>query len=469
MQVEQLYTGCLAEAAYYIESNGEAAIIDPLRETAPYLERAAKDGAKIKYIFETHFHADFVSGHLDLAAKTGATIVFGPTAAPQYPAHIAHDGEQFKLGNVTIELLHTPGHTMESSCFLLKDASGNDHAVFTGDTLFVGDVGRPDLAVKSDLSQEDLAAHLYNSLHQKLLSLHNQVIVYPGHGAGSACGKNMSKETISTIGQQRLSNYALLAPNKEAFVKEVLSGLNIPPQYFPKNAQLNKTGYQSIDAILLQGNKPLSPAAFEAAASETNAIILDVRPAHTFAQGFVPGAINIGLDGQFAPWVGALITDLKHPILLVTPLGLEQETIIRLARVGYDNTIGFLDGGFDAWGSAKMEVQRINRIDANQLPNFLNDNTYEVLDIRRKSEYDSEHIMGVRNFPLDFLNQNMASIKQQSHYVLHCAGGYRSMIMASILKARGFHYVLDVVGGFKAIKEAGNLPITDYVCPSTLL
>ncbi|SOD96921.1 MBL fold metallo-hydrolase [Spirosoma fluviale] len=470
MIVEQIYTGCLAEAAYYIESDGEAAIIDPLRETKPYIDRASEGGAVVKYVFETHFHADFVSGHLDLAAKTGATIVFGPTAQPGYEACVARDGEEFTLGKVKIRVLHTPGHTMESSTFLLLDETGKETAIFTGDTLFIGDVGRPDLAVKTDLTREDLAGYLYDSLQSKIMILPDKVIVYPGHGAGSACGKNMSTETTDTLGNQKRFNYALRAQSKEAFVEEVTAGLMPPPQYFPKNAVMNRLGYGNLDEVMQQGTQSLSPAAFEAAANATNALILDVREAQLFAKGFIPNSINIGLEGQFAGWVGTLIPDLKQPILLVVPEGKEEEAVLRLARVGYDNCIGYLNGGFTAWQTAGWEVDKIQSITAETFATLFEQNpNLPVLDVRRKSEYDSEHIVGVENLPLDSINENMARIDKDTTYYVHCAGGYRSMVAISILKARGFTNLIDVAGGFSAIKQTNKLPLTNYVCPSTLL
>lgn len=470
MNVEQIYTGCLAEAAYYIESEGEAAIIDPLRETKPYLDRAAADGATIKYIFETHFHADFVSGHLDLAAKTGATIVFGPTAQPGYSAHVAQDGEEFSVGKVKIRVLHTPGHTMESSTFLLIDENGKETAIFTGDTLFIGDVGRPDLAVKTDLTREDLAGYLYDSLQTKIMTLPDDVIVYPGHGAGSACGKNMSKETTDTLGNQKRFNYALRAQSKDAFVKDVTTGLMPPPQYFPKNAVLNKMGYASVDAVIQQGTQALSAAAFEAAANEAGALMLDVRAAQEFASGFIPNAINIGLEGQFAGWVGTLVPDLKQPILLIAPEGKEEEAVLRLARVGYDNCIGYLQGGFAAWQADGRDVDTVTSISADTFAELYSHNPeLPVLDVRRKSEYDAEHVVGAENLPLDYLNDNMARIDRNQTYYVHCAGGYRSMVAISILKARGFDNLIDVAGGFGAIRKTGKVALTDYVCPTTLL
>jgi hydroxyacylglutathione hydrolase len=470
MKIEQIYTGCLAEAAYYIESNGEVAIIDPLRETQPYLDRAKNDGAKIKYVLETHFHADFVSGHLDLAAKTGASIVFGPTAEPGYPAHIAKDNEILPLGNVKIKVLHTPGHTLESSSYLLIDENGKEVALFSGDALFIGDVGRPDLAVKSDLTEEDLAGYLYDSLHNKILTLADDVIVYPNHGAGSACGKNMSDKTSDTLGNQKKTNYALQAKSKEEFIDKVLDGLVAPPQYFPKNAIMNKTGYQSLDDVMQNGLQALSPAAFDAVANETEALILDVRNPDEFAKGFIPNSINIGLDGTFATWVGTLITDLKQEILLVTKVGREEETILRLSRVGYDNTIGFLKGGFESWANDNREIETIKTIDAEDfIDSILLGANSNVLDVRKQSEYDSEHVKEIKNFPLDFINQHMCELNSDNTYQLFCAGGYRSMIMASILKSRGFNHIVSVNGGFKAIKEVNKLELTDYVCPTTLL
>lgn len=463
MKVEQLYTGCLAEAAYYIESNGEAAIIDPLRETAPYVERAQKDGAKIKYVLETHFHADFVSGHIDLAKKTGATIVFGPTAQPNFPAYVAKDGEELKVGNVTIKVLHTPGHTMESSTFLLKDENGKDYAIFTGDTLFIGDVGRPDLAVKTDLTREDLAGHLYDSLRTKIMTLADEVIVYPGHGAGSACGKKMAKETESTVGLQKQLNYALRADmTRDEFVREVTEGLVDPPQYFPKNAVMNKMGYDSFDEVLERGVVPLSVDAFVATVESNDAMILDTRHESEFVKGFIPGSIFIGLDGQFASWVGTLITDLKQPLVLVTDPGREEEAVTRLSRVGYDYTLGYLEGGFNAWKAAGKDVDTIPSINADTFADAQRTGKETVLDVRRNSEYNTEHVVGAQNFPLDFINRNMTEVDRERPYLLHCAGGYRSVIAASILKARGFDRLVNVEGGFKAIKESGKVPMTEY-------
>ncbi|MFN8294845.1 MAG: MBL fold metallo-hydrolase [Chitinophagales bacterium] len=474
MNVEQIYTGCLAQGAYYIESNGEAAIIDPLREVQPYITMAEKRGAKIKYIFETHFHADFVSGHVDLSKKTGAPIIYGPTKMETgFTAHIAHDGEIFPLGNASIRLIHTPGHTMESSCYLLTDENGKETALFTGDTLFIGDVGRPDLAqhVIADLTEEKLAAHLYDSLRTKIMTLPDDIIVYPAHGAGSACGKNMSKETSDTLGNQKKTNYALNPSlTKEDFVKEVLHGLVTPPGYFPKNVLMNIQGYDSIDEVLSRGANALYPDAFEAAANETNAVILDTRTPKEFGAGFIPNSINIGVDGSFAVWVGTLITDIKQPILLITSPGREQEVVTRLARVGYDNAIGFLEGGFDAWKNAGKETDSITSVSAAAFAAAeVSNPDINILDVRKKSEYDSEHIVNAINTPLDFINESMQQIDKNKTYYVHCAGGYRSMIFTSILRARGYDNLIDVDGGFAAIKESGKFKITDYVCPSTLL
>ncbi len=463
MKVEQLYTGCLAEAAYYIESEGEAAVIDPLREATPYIERAERDGATIKYVLETHFHADFVSGHLDLAKKAGATIVYGPTAEPNFSAYIAQDGEELPLGKVKIRVLHTPGHTMESSCFLLIDENGKEVAVFTGDTLFIGDVGRPDLAVKSDLTREDLAGYLYNSLRTKIMTLPDGVLVYPGHGAGSACGKKMAKETVSTIGQQKQFNYALRADmTREEFIRKVTTGLVEPPQYFPKNAVLNRMGYESLDAVLERGMRPLSVGEFEAVAEATRALILDTRSEQEFAKGFIPGAVFIGLDGQFASWVGTLIPDLQQPILLVCPPGREEEAVTRLARVGYDNALGYLEGGFAAWLAAGKDVDSIESIAAEAFVHRMKAPRTVVLDVRRKSEYDAEHVIGAQSFPLDFINRNMAELRSDVQYLTHCAGGYRSVIAISILRNRGFNNLVNVEGGFKAIKATGKVPLSEY-------
>ncbi|NCG04686.1 MAG: MBL fold metallo-hydrolase [Bacteroidetes bacterium] len=469
MTVEQLYTGCLAQGAYYIESEGEVAIIDPLRETAPYLERADRDNASVKYVFETHFHADFVSGHLTLAKQTGAPIIFGPNANPSFDAIIASDRQEFPLGNATIVVIHTPGHTMESTTYLLRDADGKDHAIFTGDTLFLGDVGRPDLAQKAaHMTQEDLAGTLFESLRTKIMPLANDVIVYPAHGAGSACGKNMMKETVDTLGNQKKMNYALRADmTKDEFIKEVTDGLLPPPQYFPLNVKMNKEGYADLDEVIAQGTHALSAEAFEVAANETGAVVLDVRHQNDFVKGHIPRSIFIGLDGGFAPWVGALIADVKQPILLITPEGREEEAVTRLSRVGFDNTLGYLKGGFEAWQAANKEVDTITSIPASELKEALKSENISVFDVRKDSEYSSEHIPSAQNTPLSFLNNHLAEFPSNGVCYVHCAGGYRSVIAASILKSRGIHNLIDVAGGFKAIKDA-KIEVTDYVCPSTL-
>lgn len=473
MQIEQIYTGCLAQGAYYLTSNGEAAIIDPLREIGPYLERAEKDGVTIKYILETHFHADFVSGHLDLAKATGATIVYGPTAKPNFTAHTATDGEILHLGNTTIKVIHTPGHTMESSCFLLMDENGKEHSIYTGDTLFIGDVGRPDLAQKviAELTQEKLAAHLYDSLREKLMPLADHILVYPGHGAGSACGKNMSKERVSTMGAQKAFNYALRPDmTKEEFVKEVLTGLTPPPSYFPANVLMNILGYESIHSVVSKGTKPLNVTEFEVVANETEALILDTRDAQTFAKAFIPNSINIGIDGNFATWVGTLIPDVKQQILLITEPGREEEVVIRLARVGYDFAIGYLEGGFEAWQKSGKETDTITSISTAQLFELKENNPdIAILDVRKASEFGSEHLVGALNTPLDYINDSMAKINKEKSYYVHCAAGYRSMVFCSILRARGYDNLIDVNGGFAALKETGKFDITDYVCPTTLL
>ena len=472
MKVEQIYTGCLAQGAYYIESNGEAVVIDPLREVQPYLDKAEKDGAKIKYVLETHFHADFVSGHLDLAKKSGAAIVFGPTAKPDFDAHIAEDGEILNVGNIKIKVIHTPGHTMESTCFLLIDENGKETALFTGDTLFIGDVGRPDLAQKviADLTQEKLAAHLYDSLHNKIMPLADNIIVYPAHGAGSACGKNMSKETSDTLGNQKKTNYALQPMPREKFIEEVLDGLMPPPGYFPENVLMNIKGYESIDEVLNKGTQALNPAEFEVAANETDALLLDTRNAQDFAQGFIPNSINIGIDGSFAPWVGTLVPDIRQTILLIADEGREEEIVTRLARVGYDHTIGYLKGGFEAWKNAGNEIDTIESVSVDELAKRKEQNpNINILDVRKKSEHFSEHIIGSENIALDYINQHLAEVDQHKTYYVHCAGGYRSMIFTSILKARGYDNLIDVQGGFDAIKASGKFKVSDYVCPTTML
>ena len=471
MIVEQIYTGCLAQGAYYIESEGEAAIIDPLREVGPYIEKAERRKAKIKYVLETHFHADFVSGHLDLSKKTGAPIVFGPNAQPGFESYIAKDGEELKIGKAKLRVLHTPGHTMESTTYLLIDEEGREHAIFTGDTLFIGDVGRPDLAAKSTLTVDDLASHLFDSLRNKILTLPDEVIVYPGHGAGSACGKNMSKETTDTLGNQKKTNYALRSDmSRKEFIREVTGGLLPPPVYFPENVMMNKMGYESVDKVLSRGLQELTPEGFETAANEVEALVLDTRNPNDFAKGFIPNSINIGIDGSFAPWVGALIPDIRQPILLVAEPGREEEVVTRLARVGYDHTIGFLKGGFENWKRAGREVDTIKNVTAAELESIYSKGLTdaEVIDVRKPTEYNAEHVENARNLALDFINDHMADFEKEKTLYLYCAGGYRSMIASSILKARGWDNVVNVDGGWKAIEKTG-LPKTDYVCPTTLV
>lgn len=467
MKIEQIYTGCLAQGAYYIESEGEAIVIDPLRDPKPYIAKAKQNGATIKYVLETHFHADFVSGHLDLAKETGATIVFGPNANPSFDFHSAKDGEEIKLGNITIKVLHTPGHTMESTTYLLLDEEGQPHSIYTGDTLFIGDVGRPDLAVKTDLTQEDLASHLYDSLRKKIMTLPDDVIVYPAHGAGSACGKNMSKETFDTLGNQKKLNYALRADmTKEEFIKEVTDGLAEPPQYFPENVRLNKEGYDSFSEVLNKGLKAMLPNEFEAAANATDALVLDTRSVKDFPQGFIPNSIFIGIDGGFAPWVGTLIHDLQQPILIVADEGREREVVERLSRVGYDNTLGFLKGGMQAWKDAGKEVDTIDEHTAESFTEiFKTDEAAKVLDVRKDGEYIAQHIEGVSHFPLSRINENMSQLDRDTTYMVHCAGGYRSLIASSILKARGYN-LINIQGGFGKLKEQ-DLPLTAKICPTT--
>lgn len=469
MKIEQIYTGCLAQGAYYIVSGKEAAIIDPLREVQPYLDRLEKDGVALKYIFETHFHADFVSGHLDLSKKTGAPIVYGPTAQPSFEAIIAEDNQIFQIGDIKIKVLHTPGHTMESATFLLIDENGKETAIFSGDTLFLGDVGRPDLAQKAaNLTQEELAGLLYDSLYTKILPLADDITVYPAHGAGSACGKNMQKETVDTLGNQKKTNYALNQPSKEAFIEAVLDGLTAPPQYFGMNVAMNKGGYESFEQVMDKGMKALEPNEFEAIAEQTGALILDTRSAAEFHKGFIPNAINIGLKGDFAPWVGAMIVDVKHPILLVTDEGTEEEAITRLSRVGFDNVLGYLKGGFAAWKAAGKETDVVKRISPET---FVNEFSPEVkiIDVRKPTEYAAEHIENAYSRPLNDIAQWAGSISNDEHFYLHCAGGYRSMIAASILNKRGIRNFTEIEGGFGGIKKTEKIPTTDFVCQSKTL
>ncbi|MGH1339033.1 MAG: MBL fold metallo-hydrolase [Aureispira sp.] len=455
MNIEQIYTGCLAQGAYYIKDGKEAVIIDPLREVAPYLERAERDGVTIKYILETHFHADFVSGHVTLAEKTGAPIIYGPNANPSFEAHIAKDGEEFQVGALTLRVLHTPGHTLESTTYLLLDQEGKEKAIFTGDTLFLGDVGRPDLAQKiGSLTQDDLAGMLYDSLRNKIMPLPDEVTVYPAHGAGSACGKNMMKQTVDTLGNQKEMNYALQVDlTKEQFIKEVTDGLTAPPKYFPLNVALNKTGYASIDNVLAQGTTPLSADALEEAANEQGALVLDVRTAGDFAAGHIPNSIFIGLSGSFAPWVGELIVDVQQPLVLVVEEGKEKEAITRLSRVGFDNTLGFLQGGLAAWKTAGKSVSTLQSVAPEVFEADYPAFKEQVFDVRKPSEFNSQHITTAHNTPLSTLNEYLEAFPKEAPFYIHCAGGYRSVIAASILLSRGIENPINVEGGFKKIKE----------------
>lgn len=467
MKIEQIYTGCLAQGAYFIESEGEAAIIDPLRESEPYLKKAAKEGAKIKYVFETHFHADFVSGHVDLAKKSGGKVVYGPGAKAEYNFHEAADGEIFELGKVKIKALHTPGHTMESTTYLLIDEAGKEHAIFSGDTLFIGDVGRPDLAQKGDLTQDDLAGMLYESLRNKIMTLPDDVIVYPAHGAGSACGKNMSKETYDVLGNQKRSNYALRADmTKDEFIKEVTDGLLPPPQYFAQNVAMNKSEAIGIDSVLEKGNVALNVETFEAMANHEGALVLDTRHQREFIKSHIPNSIFIGIDGSFAPWVGALITDLQQPIIFLAEEGREEEVVTRLSRVGYDNTLGYLKGGIAAWEAAGKDIQTMESISADEFAKRYDEGNIHVMDVRKPGEFEAEHIADAETMPLDFINEEMDKIDDDKTYHIHCAGGYRSVIAISILKSRGFHKLVDVAGGYKDIKNT-DIPVTNFVCPTT--
>ncbi|WP_394665390.1 rhodanese-like domain-containing protein [uncultured Chryseobacterium sp.] len=469
MKIEQIYTGCLAQGAYYIVSNGEAAIIDPLRETQPYIERLKKDNVTLKYIFETHFHADFVSGHLDLSRKTSAPIVYGPTAKPEFEAIIAEDNQVFEVGNITIKVLHTPGHTLESSSFLLMDENGKETALFSGDTLFLGDVGRPDLAQKAaNMTQEELAGLLYESLYSKILPLNDDITVYPAHGAGSACGKNMQKETVDSLRNQKKTNYALNQKDKQSFIKAVTDGLLPPPAYFGMNVAMNKKGYDSFDEVLSKGLQALSPDEFEEMAEHSGALILDVRNNEDFAKGFVPQSINIGLNGDFATWVGALIVDVKQPILLLTNENEEEETVTRLSRVGFDNVLGFLKGSFNAWKDSGKEIDSVNRISAQQFEQEIKEKEAKIIDVRKESEYNAEHVDEAFNKPLAYINEWINLIDPAEHFYLHCAGGYRSMMAASILQARGYRNFSEIEGGFSAISQT-DIPVSDFVCQNKIL
>ena len=468
MVIQQIYTGCLAQGAYYIESEGEVAIIDPLREVQPYIEMAEEKRAKIKYIFETHFHADFVSGHVTLSEKTGASIIYGPHANPSFKATIATDGQEFKLGNLTIIALHTPGHTMESTTYLLRDAEGKDTAIFSGDTLFLGDVGRPDLAQKAaTMTQEDLAGILFDSLRNKIMPLADDITVYPAHGAGSACGKNMSKETVGNLGDQKSTNYALRADmTKDEFIAEVTDGLLAPPAYFPLNVKMNKEGYVSIDEVIKKGDVALSASAFEAAANEIGAVVLDVRHQDKFVVEHVPNSIFIGIEGGFAPWVGALIKDVEQPILLIVEDDAIEEAITRLSRVGFDNILGYLDGGLENWKKEGKEAESLESISADQFAAQVEKDGRKIFDVRKPGEWDTEHLPDAENTSLGELNNHLAEFPKEDKFYIHCAGGYRSVIAASILKSRGIHNMIDVKGGFDAIKKT-EMKTSTFVCPNS--
>ena len=456
MSVKQIYTNCLAQGAYYISHKGEAAIIDPLRETKPYLDLLLQNNDRLKYIFETHFHADFVSGHVDLANETGATIVFGPNASTTYKSYIAKDNEEFKIGGLTLRALHTPGHTLESTTYLLLDEDKKPHCIFSGDTLFMGDVGRPDLAIKSDLTQEDLAGMLYESLRKKIMPLPDDVIVYPAHGAGSACGKNMSKETSDTLGNQKKVNYALGNISKADFIKELTENILPAPQYFAKNAALNKSGYENFQKVLTKGMRPMSATEFEKAAADKKVTILDVRKPDEFGEGYIPGSIFIGIDGQFAPWVGTIISDLQTPLLLVTPPGREEETVMRLSRVGYDNCIGYLEGGIETWKKSGRKLSEVKSISADEFPARYNSGE-KTLDVRKPGEFETAHLRKASSQPLDFIATWLPQLNPKQDYLVHCAGGYRSMIAISLMKAKGFDNVTDVRGGFGALSKVEKL------------
>ena len=472
MTIEQIYTGCLAQGAYYIQSGNEVAIIDPLREVGPYIEKAKANNAVIKYVFETHFHADFVSGHVDLSKQTGAPIIYGPNANPTFEAYIAKDNEEFKIGEITLKALHTPGHTMESTSYLLINEDGIETALFSGDTLFIGDVGRPDLAQKAaDMTQEQLAGILFDSLRSKIMPLNDGIIVYPAHGAGSACGKNMSKETTDILGNQKKTNYALRENmTREEFIKEVTHGLAPPPAYFPLNVKLNREGYDSFESVLKKGTQALDPNAFESAANETGALLLDTRDPQIFTRGFVPNSINIGIDGSFAPWVGTLIPDIKQVLLIIAEAGREEEVVTRLARVGYDNAIGYLKGGIEAWKAAGKETDQIESINPEELAVRIEKGLeVNILDVRKNSEHYSEHLINSENAALDYINDSMTRIDKNKPYYIHCEGGYRSMIFNSILRARGYHNLIDIKGGFKALKDSGKFELSAFVCPTTII
>ena len=455
MNVEQIYTGCLAEATYFIQSKNECAIVDPLRETSAYLEKIATTNTQLKYIFITHFHADFVSGHVDLGKETGAQIIFGPNAEAEFEFYQAHDDEEFEIGDIKIKALHTPGHTLESTCYLLFNEHNNPYCIFTGDTLFIGDVGRPDLAVKSDLSQADLAQLLYQSLNDKIKPLKDEVIIYPAHGAGSACGKNMSKETYDTLGNQRKLNYALNDQlSAEDFINEVTCGLNQPPSYFPVNVAMNKGINKAFDQIIKNGTTPLAPNDFNKIAQ--SAIVIDCRKPHEFAENHVPNSIFIGLDGGFAPWAGAVIENLNQKVLIIVEAGRESEAVTRLARVGIDNTMGFLDGGIEAWKNAGLKTEKIRSISAQQFEAEINDGS-NIIDVRNNGEYANGHLVKSTFRPLDNIHQNIEEYNIGTEYYIHCQGGYRSMIACSLLKAQGIKEVIDIKGGFVSIAKSTSL------------
>ncbi|SFI38589.1 MBL fold metallo-hydrolase [Halpernia frigidisoli] len=468
MTIEQIYTGCLAQGAYYIVSENEAAIVDPLREIQPYLDRLKKDKVTLKYIFETHFHADFVSGHVDLAKATGAQIVYGPTAKPDFEVIVAEDEQIFNIGKIKIKVLHTPGHTLESCTYLVIDEKGKESAIFSGDTLFLGDVGRPDLAQKiGSMTSEDLAGMLYDSLETKIKPLADDIIVYPAHGAGSACGKNMQKETVDTLGNQKRTNYALNQPNKESFIAEVLDGLSAPPKYFGMNVAMNKGGYESFESVMKKGKNPISVEDFELVAEETGALILDTRTAEDFSKGFVPNAIIIGIKGDFAPWVGSMIVDVKQPILLISDENSEEEVITRLSRVGFDNVIGYLKGGFEAWKNSGKETDEVNRISAEDFHEKFNENS-KVIDVRKPGEYQASHVAEAFSRPLAEISDWINNVDKDEHFFIHCAGGYRSMIAASILQSHGIRNFSEIEGGFGKIVET-SIPQSDFVCQSKTL
>lgn len=472
MKIKQIYTGCLSQGAYYIESEGEAAVIDPLREVDPYITLARERNARIKYIFETHFHADFVSGHVDLSRKTGAPIIYGPTSLePGFDSLVAKDGQVFNVGKAKVKVIHTPGHTLESSCFLLIDENGTEQALFTGDTLFIGDVGRPDLAqhVIAELTENKLAEMLYDSLRNKIMPLSDDIIVYPGHGAGSACGKNMSKETSDTLGNQKRTNYALQPGlTKPQFVREILSGLTPPPAYFPKNVVMNIKGYENFDEVINRGTRALPVETFNQLRQQ-GALVLDTRDPMKFKTGFIPGSWNIGLDGSFAVWVGTLVKDIRQKILLIADPGRESEAVTRLARVGYDHCLGYLEGGFDTWLKHGFETDRISSVTAKELATLMEVRPLNILDVRKKSEFDSEHVLSALNAPLDYIDKSSKSIKKNETYYVHCAGGYRSIIFISVLKAKGYNNLVNVDGGFTAIKETERFDVSEFACPTTML